>query len=324
MNNELKNMPKVELHLHLDGSIRLKTLEKFQSDDVKEKVVAKEKCDNLTEYLTKFEIPVQYLQKIEAIENACYELSEDLKEDGVIYAEVRFSPFKLLNPNISLDDIITSAIRGFLKGKIKIGIILCMMRNDSIENNKKIIELAEKFKEKGVVAVDLAGDEINYPTSQFKELFLLAEKKGIPFTIHAGEINSKESLESALNYHPSRLGHGINCIYYPNILHQIVEQQILLEVCPTSNVQTNVVSKYKEHPILQLKEAGCKICINTDNRTVSNITLTQEYQKLIENFSFTINDFCNWNINAIDYAFLTKEEKDQLKRVIINYSGNYK
>ena len=315
----VKEIPKVELHLHLDGSIRTSTLNSFYQKDVTKEIIAPSKCLDLAEYLTKFALPVRYLQTEGAIEKSCYELSEDLYEDGVIYAEVRFAPLKLVSAFQNLEEVVLNAIKGFEKSKIKIGIILCMMRNDSIEDNQKIIELAEKFLNKGVVAIDLAGDEIAYPTSSFQKLFELAQKKQIPFTIHAGEVGSKESIISALELNPSRLGHGIQIIKYPDLLKKIKEQKILLEICPTSNVQTNAVLDYQNHPIMKLKKENVIFSINTDNRTVSNITLTEEYQFLEKNFSFTKKDFCIANLNAIEYAFINEEEKEKYKKIILDY-----
>ena len=314
-----KEIPKVELHLHLDGSIRLNTLNEFYQKNVEKEVIAPNKCLDLADYLTKFTLPVQYLQTEGAIEKSCFELSEDLYEDGVIYAEVRFAPLKLVSPIQNLDDVILHAIKGFQKGKIKIGIILCMMRNDRVEDNKKIIKLAEKYLNKGVVAIDLAGDEVAYPTSSFQELFFLAKEKQIPFTIHAGEVGTKESITSALYLNPNRLGHGIQAIKYSDLLETIKKQRILLEICPTSNVQTNAVLDYKSHPILNLKKAGILCSINTDNRTVSNITLTEEYKLLKENFSFTKEDFCKMNLDAIEYAFISEKEKEKYKKIILDY-----
>lgn len=316
---DLKKMPKVELHLHLDGSIRVSTLEEYAKREVKKEVVAPSKCLNLGDYLTKFSLPVQFLQTKENIERACYELSQDLEKDGVIYAEVRFAPIKLTDSGLNLEEVIETAINGFQKGNISVSLILCMMRNDTYDTNIKIVDLAEKFLGKGVAALDLAGDEKKYPTSSFKNIFSIIQKKNIPFTIHAGEINDLNSLNSALHYGAKRLGHGIHVIHYPELIDEIKKNKILLEVCPTSNVQTNSVIDYYHHPIRKLQEKGCLLSISTDNRTVSNITLTEEYRKLIDTFHFTIEDFCNWNLNAINHSFLPEKEKQKYRIIIKSY-----
>lgn len=314
----LKKLPKVELHLHLDGSIRKNTLNDFYQKDVTNEIVAKDKCLDLKEYLTKFSLPVSFLQTKENLRRACLELSEDLENDGVIYAEVRFAP-NLHTSILTLEEVIETVIDAFKNGHIKIGIILCMTRNDSFDNNLKIINLASKYLNKGVVAVDLAGDEANYQTSLFENLFKKAKEKNIPFTIHAGEVNQEESIKVALDLNTKRLGHGIAVINYQELLTRVVNDKILLEICPTSNVQTNIIDKYSNHPVKKLKEKGCLISINTDNRTVSNITLTEEYQKLASTFNFTIEDFCNFNINAINYSWLSEEEKQEKIKIITEY-----
>lgn len=321
---DLKKIPKVELHLHLDGSVRVETLEQYTKTEIRSQVIAPDKCLDLGDYLTKFSLPVEYLQTKEHIENTCYELSQDLENDGVIYAEVRFSPIKLSESGLTLEEVVESAINGFQKGNIKVSLILCMMRNDPFSKNIEVINLAEKYLDKGVVALDLAGDEKKYETSAFEELFSIIKTKNIPFTIHAGEINDINSLKAALIYGAKRLGHGIHSIHYPEILNIIKENKVLLEICPTSNVQTNAVENYSSHPIKQLKDEGCLLCISTDNRTVSNITLTEEYQKLVDNFNFTKEDFCNCNLAAINYSFLTEAEKEKYRNIILEDLSHHK
>lgn len=316
---DIKKMPKVELHLHLDGSVRVSTLEEYAKRKVKQEVIAPDKCINLGDYLTKFSLPVQFLQTKKNLKRACYELSQDLEEDGVIYAEVRFSPIKLATSSFDLEEIVETVILGFQEGNVPVNLILCMMRNDNYDTNLKVIEVAEKFLKRGVVALDLAGDETCYPTSSFQKIFSIINQKKIPFTIHAGEIDKESSIISALQYGAKRLGHGIHAIHYPKIMNNIKENNVLLEICPTSNVQTNTVAHYIDHPIQKLKKEGCLLSINTDNRTVSNITLTEEYQKLIDTFGFTKEDFCNFNLNAINYSFLEDEKKEKYKKIVKEY-----
>lgn len=315
---DFKKMPKVELHLHLDGAIRKSTLNEFYKKDVTSEIVAKDKCLDLKEYLTKFSLPKAFLQTRENLERACLELSEDLENDGVIYAEVRFAP-NLHTSILSLEEVVETVIESLKKGHIKIGVILCMLRNDSFDNNLKVIDIASKYLNKGVVAIDLAGDEKAFKTSLFENLFIKAQEKNIPFTIHAGEINQEDSIKVALDLKTKRLGHGIAVINYKDLLSRVVNDKILLEICPTSNVQTNIVDKYQNHPIKKLQEAGCLISINTDNRTVSNITLTEEYQKLALAFNFSLEDFCHFNINAINYSWLSQKEKQEKIKVITEY-----
>lgn len=312
------NIPKVELHLHLDGSVRPNTVAEILSMDldiVKSQMIAPRKCKDLNEYLTKFDLPVLAMQSEDNLERIAYELVQDLQKDNVIYAEIRFAPLKhtnFLTPNL----VVESVLKGLKKGKIPTKLILCCMRNDSIEENKKVIDLALKYKG-DVVAVDLAGAEALYKTSSFKELFEYANRNNIPFTIHAGEADGYDSIKSAINFGAKRIGHGVLSINYPDILEELKNNDILLEICPSSNIQTNIYEFIDEHPILELYKKGVLVSINTDNRTVSNVTLEDEYNFLKEKFSYL--DFCKMNLDAIKYSFLIESEKEVLIKKIEQY-----
>lgn len=298
---------KIELHLHLDGSIREETANEILGKKCNLK--AKDKCEDLNEYLEKFEIPSIILQTKENLERVAYELALDLKKDNVIYAEIRFAPLKHLNGGLSLDEVITSVLNGLSKVDIETNLILCMMRNDSFNDNKKVIDLAHKYG----FAIDLAGAEAIYKTKDFKELFEYAKSLNVPFTIHAGEADGYESIKAAIDFGASRLGHGIKIIDYPDLINEAKEKGITLEVCPTSNVQTNAVNILKDHPIKKLYDMNVNVCINTDNRTVSNITLEDEYNKLKETFNFTNEDFLKMNLMAIEASFAQDKEKLKTK-----------
>ncbi len=319
MNIKYEEIPKVELHLHLDGSVPLYLLSNYLNYDASSDAIAQDKCQNLADYLTKFDLPIAYLKHKDNLREASYQLSKDLEQDGVIYAEVRYAPNLLISDELDLDETVKTILEGFSLGNVKVNLILCMMRHHSYEENLKVIELAEKYLNKGVCAIDLAGDEEHFPTKNFEELFKIAQEKNIPYTIHSGEVNIKDSLESAILFGTKRLGHGIQAINYEEILQDIKDKKILLEVCPTSNIQTNVIDTYENHPIKKLKDNNILMAINTDNRTVSNITLSDEYKKLNKYFNFTIDDFCQFNLNAINGSFLSLNEKEELTNIIINY-----
>ena len=319
MIEDIKNMPKIELHLHLDGSVNLDLASKLSNlplETIKEKMVAKDKCQNLTEYLTKFDFPISLMQTKENLIKIAKTLIQDLENDNVIYAEIRFAPMQHINKGLSLDEIILAILEGLKSEKVKTNLILCLMRNHDYETNLNVINLAEKYLNKGVCAIDLAGDEIKYDINNFQKLFKTAKEKHIPFTIHAGETSSSTAVITAINYGAKRIGHGIKVVNDKQAKELIRQKDILLEVCPTSNVQTNVIDTYSHHPILNFYKKNIPVSINTDNRTVSNITLTEEYIKLYKNFNFTLNDFKQMNIMAINHAFITKEEKEDLLKKI--------
>lgn len=311
----LENMPKVELHIHLDGSLDIdlaKRLSLLDDDEIINNMIAKDKCIDLNDYLTKFSFPCSLMQSKNNLIKVAEALGKNFEKENVIYAEVRFAPLKHTLEGLSLDDVVTSVIEGFSNCKTKVNLILCMMRNDTFSDNLKVVDLAEKYLGNGVVALDLAGAEALYPTADFAELFSIVKSKNIPFTIHAGEADGISSINAAIDIGTMRIGHGIRCLEDNETVNLIKEKEILLEVCPTSNVQTNVVDKISNHPIGKLKDMGIKVCINTDNRTVSNTTLSKEYKLLQDELGFTFDDLVQCNVNAINGSFLSKEEKRYL------------
>ena len=259
------------------------------------------------------------MQSKDNLELVAKNLLNDLKKENVIYAEVRFAPLKHMNNGLSIDDVIDSVINGFTDNDLKVNLILCMMRNDSFEDNMKVIETAKNYLNKGVCAVDLAGDEAHYPTGDFKDLFKASKDYEIPFTIHAGEADGASSVKSAIVCGAKRIGHGIRCLEDKDLVNQIIDKNIHLEVCPTSNIQTNVVNLISDHPIRKLFDLGVNLSINTDNRTVSNTSLTNEYTLLRDNLNFGINDFIKCNINAINSSFLSNDDKVKLKEKYMRY-----
>lgn len=312
-----KDLKKIELHLHLDGSVRVSTVEELLNEnDLSNKMIVDNNTKSLTEYLTKFDLPIKVMQKKENLIRISKELVEDLDNDNVIYAEIRFAPIFHINEGLTLEDVINSVLEGLKSDKVKTNLILCMMRNSSYEDNKRIIDLAIKYKNKGVCAIDLAGDESKYPTSMFKDLFEYAKNNDILFTIHAGEAGTINDMIDAINYGTKRIGHGIKAIESSDIINKLIENKIALEICPTSNIQTCVVDSLDNHPIKQLNDNNVLITINTDNRTVSNTTLSKEYELLNKHFNFTKDDFVKFNINAINSSFLNINDKDELIKKI--------
>lgn len=315
----LKNIPKVELHLHLDGSVRLDTASMLTGksiEEVRSLMIAKEKCHDLNEYLTKFNLANEIMQSQENLTRIAKELVEDLKNDNVIYAEVRFAPLLHTKKGLTGEEVIEAVLLGLKDEDLKVNLILCMMRQFSFEDNLKTIELAIKYLDKGVVAIDLAGAEALYPTANFERLFQIAKDDNIPFTIHAGEADGKDSILSAINFKTKRIGHGVRCIEDKETLDMINKNNITLEVCPTSNIQTDIFENYHDHPIRKLYDMNILVTINVDNMTVSNIDLTQEYEKLVKNFNFTLKDFKKMNINAINASFLKEELKEKYRKII--------
>lgn len=310
-------MKKVELHLHFDGSLDIDFASKLVGYDASKEMVS-ENDSSLVDYLKKFSLPGKLLQDYSTIREFAYILASKLKDDDVIYAEVRFCPF-FHDKVISVDRVITAIREGFSRvSDIKINLIFCMMRNFSFEENLKVIKLAKKYLGNGVCAVDLAGDEANFKTENFKELFDIINMESIPYTIHAGEADSFESVDAAIRFGAKRIGHGISSVESDDTIKRLIDNGVTLEVCPKSNVDTKAVDCIQNHPIKRLVDKGVLVTINTDNRTVSNTTLEKEYKLLRDNFNFTDEDFIKFNINAINAAFISDEEKELLKNKLLS------
>lgn len=316
-------MKKVDLHCHLDGSLNidfvadaLKRLGVISSrPELEAKLRINSDCTSLTEYLEKFDLPLQCLQTKDNLKQAAYELVADLAKDNVIYAEIRFAPMLFTHNGLNCEEVIRSVIEGMKKGerefKIYTQIIVCAMRHHSLDKNMKMLETARKFMGHGVCALDLAGDESTYPTKDFHDLFIKAKEWNIPFTIHAGECGSRKSVQDAIEFGASRIGHGIALTKSRNLRNICREKGIGIEMCPTSNLQTKAVENMEEYPLQQFLDEGLLVSINTDNRTVSDTTMKNE-QKY---FSNEVVMKCTEN--AIKTAFVCDEIKKELMRKII-------
>lgn len=316
---EIIEMPKAILHLHLDGSLRPETVYNWLKEEgkdvtleqVKKDLMVDKDCRDLNEYLQKFELPLQVLQTEEHIEQATYELFEDLAKQNVIYAAVRFAPSLHTKQGLEYDQIIKSAIRGMNKAIKKYGIegdlLLCCMRGNNKKDNLRTVTTARKYLGKGVSGLDLAGAEAVYPTSEYKDIFKIAQKLGIPFTIHAGEADGPESIETAIEMGAGGIGHGVRCLEDPKVVSKLIEREIPLEICPTSNLQTKATGE--EHPIEKLYRLGLKTTVSPDNNTVSNTNIIEEYKWILENTNLTLKDIKQMNIYAVRGTFFMPVQK---------------
>ena len=293
----------IELHLHLDGSLRPETvweLAKEQNiklpantvDEVRDQMQVPEDCRTLEEYLTRFDLPLLVLQTREARERAAFELTEDLAREGVTYAEIRFAPQLSIKGGMTQEQAVEAAIEGVKRGmeqypSIRVGLILCCMRGeDNEEWNLQTVEAAKKYLGDVVCAVDIAGAESLYPTERFAPVFEKVREYGLPSTIHAGEAAGPESMKTALAFGAKRIGHGVAAVEDPELVRRLIEEQITLEVCVTSNYQTKVVPSIEAHPIRRLFNAGVRVTVNSDNRTVSNTNVRKELDILRNVFGF--------------------------------------
>ncbi|MBC2260376.1 adenosine deaminase [Listeria sp. FSL L7-0091] len=328
---QVKKIPKVELHCHLDGSIRLKTLRKLyelqgnplmlSEEKLQRMTVAANRC-SLTEYINCFRLVSAGLHTKEAIYLALLDLAEQAALENIIYIEIRLSPIHLVTTNFSMEEVAETLIDGSRVAEkvysIKIGLIFCCMRRQSEQANLAVIDVAKKYLGKEVVAIDLAGDEGKYPTKDYQSLFSYASRIGMPYTIHAGETGDLTSVLLALEFGARRIGHGIALAQSKKVMERAAKQQVLLEMCPVCNIQTGAAQNWQSYPVELFHRNGIQICFNTDNRTVSNTTLTNEYLQVNQN-SFTLS--AEWILRqteiALDYSFIDEDSKRMLKEKLI-------
>lgn len=286
------NMPKIELHCHLDGSLTPVLVQKLLKENkeeytlanLQEMLMAPADCKSLSEYLKSFDLPVRCLQTKEGLFAAAKDLALAAAKEHVVYLEVRFAPSFSMEQGLSVTEIIESVNDGLKSAEkeadIHTSVIVCTMRHLDLETNLSMLKEARELLGNGVAACDLAGDEKAYPTADFEELFTFAKKNQIPVTIHSGECGSTENIQAAIAFGARRIGHGIAMSKDRTLMELCAKNKIGVELCPTSNLQTKAVTDLSDYPFAEFYKAGIPISINTDNRTVSNTTLTDEFMLL--------------------------------------------
>ena len=322
---KFKTFPKVELHLHLDCSLNFQTASQIDSSITKQnylkRLVAPDKCINLADYLTTTENSVKLLQTEDALRLATTNLLRQLKEDHVIYAEIRFAPLLHTEQGLPAEDVVAIVAEAMLDAQQNTGIearlLLCTLRHFSEAQSLETVRLVRQFRGAVVAGFDIAANEAGDPIAAHIPAFQYANRHEIPCTAHAGEACGASSVwETLEHFRPRRIGHGVRSIEDPKLLDHLRQQNIHLEICPTSNVQTDIFPTYAEHPIHQLYKAGISLGVNTDARTTTPITLSQEYEKLHKTFGWTHEHFLWCNLQALDAAFLSPIQKAALKQTV--------
>lgn len=330
----MKSIPKVELHCHLDGSVSVNAVHaiyeyqgnvfNYSEEILSKLIVAPEKCKNLNEYLKCFPIINQALTTKIALQLALFDLVYQAVQENVVYLEIRFSPKHLESNLLEMEETVEVLCETKLLlekyYKIGIGFILCCMKGQSIKTNKTVLSLAKKYLNYGVVAIDLAGNESKYPIKDYQWLFKRAEDSGIPFTIHAGETGSVQNVIDSANYGAFRIGHGIAAMKSIKTMQLIVDKGIMLEMCPVSNIQTGACKSWEEYPVLDFLDNGIDISINTDNRTVSNTSLSNEWIKIDQHcFDVSSKFILEQNLKTVDFLFTTESQKQWIKKRMDGY-----
>lgn len=330
----LRSLPKTDLHVHLDGSLRLETMleladrdkVRLPADDMEGLaallIQSPEKCASLKEYLEAFEITLSVLQEAEALTRTAYELAEDSHAENVEYLELRFSPILHQQRGLALATIVDAVLEGLSAAErdfgIKSGVLICAIRSMSPESSLRLAELTVAFNGRGVVGFDLAGPEIDNPPKRHMEAFYLILNNNINCTVHAGEAYGPASISQALHYCGAhRLGHGTRLREDASLLHYVNDHRIPLECCVTSNVQTHTVESFGAHPLRAYSDLGLRVTVNTDNRLLTDTTMTRELEVCVRKLGFDAAGIHQLLVNGFKSTFLPFHEKRAMLNRIV-------
>ena len=328
----LQKLPKVELHCHLDGSLRIPTildlakqdkvtLPTSSSDKLSKLLVIGKTRGSLEDYIKRFDITLSVMQTPAALRRTAYELIEDVAKENVRYIEIRYSPILHTEKGMSLGESVEAVREGLQRGRkdfgVESGIIVCGIRNISAAASLKLADLTVRYKNKGVVGFDLAGAEENFPAKDHQEAFYMILNNNINATIHAGEAYGPSSIHQAIHHCGAhRIGHGTRLKENKDLMNYVNDHRITLEICLTSNWQTRSIRSLKYHPLKYYYDQGIRVTINTDNRLMSGTTLTKEFLLAHKLFGFKLHDFREMIIMAMKSAFLPYAERKQMIRGI--------
>ncbi len=328
------HFPKIDLHLHLDGSFRVETMYSMACErgialpggtceGYREFLKKCSNADSVNEYLKMFDGPTQVLQDADSLARITEELISDIASYGVRYAEIRFAPQLHTAGGLSQYDAVEAVLKGRKSGLeknpgIDVNLITCMMsvgpETANWDANMETVEVCHKyFSDEGVVALDLAGAEGFVPLSNFAPLFEKARQYGLNLTCHAGDSQDWQTVRDAISFGVTRVGHGHHIYENPELVREAAKKKISLEICPTSNIQCQTRESYGRHPAKNLLQMGVPVTINTDNMTMARVTLDDEYDHCLNEMGFTENDLILMNINSANAAFM----KDDLRSQII-------
>lgn len=330
LRERVRMMPKIELHRHFEGSLRLATMlevaRRYSLDmppydaAVLRPLVQMmpEEDRNMQHFLAKFDTLRQFYRSADVVKLFAREIVEDAANDNVKYMELRFTPRALSNITQDSSDTVVAMVcetvrEAAAKHDIDVRLIVSMNRHEGVEIGRQTIQAAVAHRDKGVVGVDLAGNEEEYPASPFRDLFKEAKAAGLGITVHAGEWAGPYSIWDAVgNLGADRIGHGIRVLEDPAIASILIEREIVLEVCPRSNYLSGVVDRLAEHPLPRLMRHNLLTTINTDDPSVCDVTLSDEMVDAIEHMDLSFEDLKKNTLYAARAAFLPPPEREAL------------
>ena len=330
----LQALPKVLLHEHLDGGLRPRTvvelahavgyseLPTFDAEALGQWFHRGANQGSLAKYLEGFSHTIAVLQTEEALERVAYEQVEDLSKDGVVYFETRFAPLFHTRKGLTHQQVVAAVLKGLARGQrdfgVPSGLIICAMRNMNV--SLEMAELAVDFRSRGVVGFDLAGEEGGYPPKKHVDAFHYIQRENFNITVHAGEGFGKESIWQAIQYCGAhRIGHGTRlsddiavadgAVILGDLAQYVLDKRIPLEICLLSNVHTGATPSLDEHPFKIFYREKFRVTLNTDNRLMSNTSMTKEFEAAADTFGLNLDDFEKLTINAMKSAFLTYDRR---------------
>ena len=323
----LRRLPKAELHCHLDGSLRPETMLDLgraldrpmpapDADSLREYMIVDD-ARNLEDYLERFAITLSVMQTEPALERIAYELAEDAARDGVRYIEVRYAPVLNVREGLSLEQAVEAPLRGLARAEAEHGVkgrvIVTAIRNMAPSVSQELAELAVAYRHRGVVGFDLAGGEAGNPAKAHRNAFEYARSHDLACTCHAGEGDGADSVRQAVHVCGAhRIGHATRLIEDSSLTDYCNDHRIALEICLTSNVQTRATDSYASHPFREYYDRGLNVVLNTDNRLMSGVTLTDEYMHAAESLDFGFDELARVALNGFESCFLPYEERMQL------------
>lgn len=330
-------MPKAELHLHLDGSLRVDTaLEIARTRDVdapstyagmRSSLVAPDQVTDQAELLAAFDLPIALMQDAEALERIAADLVQDKVRDNVRYAEVRWAPLLHTNQGLTGRQVVEAVCRGSAAAArhadIEVRIIATLMRSHAPERNLAFMRSLEKHGiPGGLVAVDLAGPEARFPDPGIhREAIEVARSMGLHVTLHAGEWGGAAQVARSLSINPERIAHGPHAIDDPALVAELIRRGVVLDLCPTSNVQANIVPSIQEFPLRRLMHAGVRVTLNTDDLTVSDVSLSDEYERAVSQIGVTLPELWDLDLAAIEAAFCDAGTKERLRDEFLSWGA---
>ncbi len=326
--DEILALPKCDLHVHLDGSLRLSTildlaeqqkvsLPAKDEEGLRKAMRIGQRCKDLNEYLEAFGITCSVLQTEEALERAAFEMIEDCHQENIRYVEVRFSPILHTDRKLPIEYVLEAVLRGLERGRetfgVESGVIICGIRNMNPNVSYRLAQLCVAYKHKGVVAFDLAGAEYNHPAKDHLRAFYLIVNNNINCTIHAGEAYGSQSIHEAIHYtNANRIGHGTRLFEDGELLNYVNDHRVPLEMCVSSNVQTGAVESFEDHPLPMYFRKGVRVTVNTDNRLITDTTVTDELLICHEKFNLNLFDLKLILMNGFKSAFQPYERRRKM------------